>query len=82
MDKQSLTHKTHVIADKTGLPFNTVLTHFFLEAVLSRIAASEGSKNLIFKGGLLLSNILGIENRTTIDIDLLITGIDMTVETI
>lgn len=78
MDKQSLIHKTHVIANQTGLPFNTVLTHFFLEVVLSRIAISEGSKNFIFKGGFLLSNILGIETRTTVDIDLLITGIDMT----
>ncbi|MHA1226574.1 MAG: nucleotidyl transferase AbiEii/AbiGii toxin family protein [Candidatus Hodarchaeales archaeon] len=78
MDKQSLTHKTHVIANQTGLPFNTVLTHFFLEVVLSRIAVSIHDKNFIFKGGFLLSNILGIDTRTTVDIDLLITGIDMT----
>jgi predicted nucleotidyltransferase component of viral defense system len=82
MDKQSLTHKTHLIANQTGLPFNTVLTHFFLEVVLSRIAASEVSKNFIFKGGLLISNILGIETRTTVDIDLLITGIDLTEVTV
>ena len=49
MNKQSLTHKTHVIANNTGLPFNTVLTHYFLEIVLSRIAASDGSKHYIFK---------------------------------
>ena len=78
MDKQSLTHKTHVIASQTGLPFNTVLTHFFLEVVLSRIAVCKESKNIILKGGLLLSNILGINSRTTVDIDLSITGIDMT----
>lgn len=78
MDKQSLTHKTHLIANQTGLPFNTVLTTFFLEVVFSRIAASPQSKNFIFKGGFLLSNILGIGTRTTVDIDLLITGIDMT----
>jgi hypothetical protein len=64
MDKQSLTHKTHLIANQTGLPFNTVLTHFFLEVVLSRISVSEVSKNIIFKGGLLISNILGIVSVT------------------
>jgi len=78
MNKQSLTHKTHVIANNTGLPFNTVLTHYFLEIVLSRIAASDGSKHFIVKGGFLLSNILGIKTRTTVDIDYLITGIGMT----
>jgi len=82
MDKQSLMHKTHVIANHTGLPFNTVLTHFFLEVLLSRIAASEGNKNLISKGGFLLSNILGIKVRTTVDIDFLITGMDMSVPSI
>lgn len=78
MNKQSLTYKTHLIANQTGLPFNTVLTTFFLEVVLSRIAASPQRKNFIFKGGFLLSNILGIGTRTTVDIDLLIIGIDMT----
>jgi predicted nucleotidyltransferase component of viral defense system len=78
MDKQSLIHKTHVIASQTGLQFNTVLTHFFLEVVLSRIAVSKGSKHFKLKGGFLLSNILGIISRTTVDIDISITGIDMT----
>lgn len=78
MDKQSLTHKTHIIANNTGLPFNTVLTHYFLEIILSRIAASDGSKHFIFKGGFLLSNILGINTRTMADIDFSIVGIGMT----
>ena len=78
MDKKSLTHKTHVIADQTGLPFNTILTYFFLEVVLLRIALSEVSKHFIFKSGFLLANILGVKARTTVDIDLLLTGVDMT----
>ncbi|MDY6846398.1 MAG: nucleotidyl transferase AbiEii/AbiGii toxin family protein [Chloroflexota bacterium] len=82
MDKQSLTHKTHLIAGQTGLPFNAVMTHFFLEVILSRIAVSKGCKNFIFKGGFLLSNILGIKSRTTVDIDLLVIGIDMTEESV
>ena len=82
MDKQSLTHKTHLIASQTGLPFNTVLTHFFLEVILSRIAVSETCKHLIFKGGFLLSNILGIQSRTTVDIDLLVTGINITEDSV
>jgi predicted nucleotidyltransferase component of viral defense system len=82
MDKQSLTHKVHLIASETDLPFNAVMTHFFLEVVLSRIAVSEVCKNLIFKGGFLLSNILGIRSRTTVDIDLLIAGINMAEESV
>ena len=82
MDKKSLTHKMHVIAGQTGLPFNTILTFFFLEVVLSRIAISEVSKYFIFKGGLLLASILGVKTRTTVDIDLLLTGVDMTEATV
>lgn len=82
MNKQSLTHKVNLIASETGLPFNTVMTHFFLEVALSRIAVSEVGKNLIFKGGFLLSNILGIKSRTTVDIDLLVTGINMVEESV
>jgi hypothetical protein len=82
MNRQQLTHKTHVIADHKGLPFNVVLTHYFLEIILARIAASPVSKHFVFKGGFLLANILGIESRSTIDIDVLLNGVDMSESTI
>lgn len=82
MDKNNLTHKTHEIADHTGLSFNSLLTHYFLEVILSRIATSTNSKYFILKGGILLANILGVKTRTTVDIDLLVTGVDMTEEII
>jgi predicted nucleotidyltransferase component of viral defense system len=72
MNKAALTHKVHTISQKTGLPFNTLLTHFFLETVLDKLVHTPYSEFLVFKGGFLLSNQLGISMRSTIDIDLLL----------
>jgi len=72
MNKMQLTHKTHQIANANHLPFNTVLTHFFLEAVLLKLCSGETAEHFIFKGGLLLSNMFGISQRTTVDMDFLV----------
>lgn len=72
MNKMQLTHKTHQIANANHLPFNTVLTQFFLEAVLLKLCSGETADHFIFKGGLLLSNMFGISQRTTVDMDFLV----------
>ncbi|MEA3423587.1 MAG: nucleotidyl transferase AbiEii/AbiGii toxin family protein [Bacillota bacterium] len=41
---------------------------------MSRISKTEYKENFVFKGGFLLSNIVGIKQRTTIDIDMLMKG--------
>ena len=72
MNKAALTNKTHKIAKENGLPFNTVMTHFFLEAILIKLSVSNHANHFIFKGGMLLSNVLSLSQRTTIDMDFLI----------
>lgn len=47
------------------------------ERLLERISVSEYKDNFILKGGLLLSAMFGIDNRTTKDMDTTITGIDV-----
>lgn len=42
---------------------------YFFEQFLKKISLSKYSKTLILKGGFLLENIVGIEERTTLDID-------------
>lgn len=53
----------------SGVSINTLLLLFFFEQFLNRIAKSKFKNNLILKGGFLLSSIIGIENRTTLDMD-------------
>lgn len=77
MNKTRLTDLCHRISDETGLNFNSVLTYYFLEMFLSKLSKSIYNKNFIFKGGYILSNIVGLESRSTVDIDMLINKIPL-----
>src|SRR5690554_8049088 len=72
MSKDKLTALCHKIALETGLTFNSVLTYYFLENILKLLSKSNYNEKLIFKGGYILSNIIGLASRSTMDIDLLI----------
>lgn len=82
MNKNKLTSLIHKVANRSNLPFNLVLTHFFLDVVLKRLACSEYSKNFVYKGGFLLSSIFGVQERTTIDLDLLLDKMKLDAEVI
>jgi len=51
-----------------------ILEEFTLDDFVRRIAKSKYKNNLILKGGFLLSSLIGINNRTTEDIDTDIKG--------
>jgi len=82
MNKNKLTALCHRISKESGLTFNSVMTQYFLETVLHRLANSKYKGNLIFKGGFLLSNVLGLQTRSTVDIDFLLTKIQFSEEKI
>lgn len=50
------------------------------ERILQRISVLKYQENFILKGGLLLSALFGINNRTTRDMDTTIKGIDISKE--
>ena len=50
------------------------------ERILERISVSKYNENFILKGGLLLSAMLGINSRSTKDMDISIKGIDVSKE--
>ncbi len=51
---------------------------FLFERILDRLAGSPYRNQLILKGGLLISSMAGISERTTMDMDTTVQGIDMT----
>ena len=59
-----------------------ILQRYMFERILERISISKYQDNFILKGGLLLSAMFGIDNRTTKDMDTTITGIDVSKEKI
>lgn len=54
-----------------------ILQRFIFERILERISISQYQDNFILKGGLLLSAMFGVNNRTTKDMDTTISGIDI-----
>lgn len=65
------------IAAKRNLRAQEVLQMFLFERILVRLANSNYQKNFILKGGLLISSMIGISERTTMDMDTTVRGIQM-----
>lgn len=82
MNKDKLRTLCQKLSKETGLSFNSIQTHYFLESILEKISISDESNNFIFKGGFLLSNVIGIRQRSTVDIDFLIRKFTLTEENI
>lgn len=64
-------------AGKRNLQSQEVLQMFLLERVLDRLSKSKYKDNFILKGGLLISSMIGIAERTTMDMDTTVIGINM-----
>ena len=69
--------KIKEIEKKYKIDHYELLQRFMFERILERISISDYQDNFILKGGLLLSALFGIENRTTKDMDTTITGVDI-----
>lgn len=77
---KSLMDKSRNLAKSCSITTNEVLQNFMFERILERLSVSKYKNNFILKGGLLLSSIMGIDTRTTMDMDTCIKGIDLTDE--
>lgn len=65
------------MAAKKNLRAQEVLQMFLFERILERLAISKYRNNFILKGGLLISSMIGISERTTMDMDTTVRGIQM-----
>lgn len=65
------------MAAKKNLRALEVLQMFLFERILERLANSSYRNNFILKGGLLISSMIGISERTTMDMDTTVRGIQM-----
>lgn len=65
------------ISKQKNLHAQEVLQIFMFERILERLSLSPYKKNFVLKGGLLISSMIGISERTTMDMDTTVRGIDM-----
>jgi predicted nucleotidyltransferase component of viral defense system len=70
------------LALKNHVPAQAVLQYFILERLLERISISKYKDRIILKGGLLIASMVGINNRTTMDMDATLRGYPLSEETI
>ena len=57
------------MAEKQNLRAQEILQMYLFERFLERLAVSRFKENFILKGGLLISSMIGITERTTMDVD-------------
>ena len=77
---KELFEKSKELANKSGLTQLELYQRFMFERILERISISKYNSNFILKGGLLLSAMIGIQSRSTRDMDISIKGIDVSKE--
>ena len=77
-----LKSKIKNLALKNKIPAQAVLQNFMLERLLERITVSQYKDIFILKGGMLIASMIGIGNRTTMDMDATLHRYPLSEETI
>lgn len=58
----------------------TIIRNYIMERLLERISLSKYREQFILKGGMLVSALVGLENRATLDVDTTIKNIPLSVD--
>lgn len=64
INRDSLSARAGSIAKEKGVSANVVYSRYFFDCFLKRLSVSSYAGKFVLKGGLFLSAVLGIENRT------------------
>ena len=78
----SLKARIRGLARTNKVPAQAVLQSYMLERLLERVSLSRFKNSFILKGGLLISSMIGINNRTTMDMDATVKNYPLTEESI
>ena len=68
---RQLKDKIKNLAHGDSLKSQTLLRTYMMERFLERLAVSQYNSHFVLKGGMLVSSMVGIHQRATMDIDLL-----------
>lgn len=82
VDYRDIEAKAKELSSIKKLDYYELLQRFMFERILERISVSKYNDNFILKGGLLLSAMFGIDNRSTKDMDASIRGLNISKENI
>lgn len=68
------------IASKNGADPRVLMRIYMMERFLERVSLSDYKDNFIIKGGMLITSMVGISMRSTMDIDTTVKGQDLNIE--
>lgn len=74
----SLKGRINHYAKQNGLAAQVVLQNFMFERFLERLSRSEYRQKFVIKGGMLVTAIVGIDTRTTMDLDTTLRNLPLT----
>ncbi len=66
---QAVKDKLKNISKEKNVAFNSIMRFYMYDRFVERLSKSKYRDNFILKGGFYLSNLFGIDNRSTMDID-------------
>lgn len=72
--------RINVRAKEAGIPAQSMMQNYLLERLLERLSKSKWRDDVVIKGGMLISSLVGVASRTTMDLDTTITGFTLTHE--
>ena len=70
------------VAKEKGIPAQQVQQNYLIEQVLRLVSKSDYRTSFIVKGGYLIGNMIGIDKRTTMDLDMTLKGTNLSETTL
>lgn len=82
MSSRSMSFKAKInnYAKNNHIPAQVVLQNVMFERLLERLSKSEYRDKFVIKGGMLISAIVGLDTRTTMDLDTTLRHLELTEE--
>lgn len=77
---RQLKDKVKNVSQSNSTKAQTLIRNYFMERFLERISLSAYRNNFILKGGMLVSSLIGLDTRATMDIDTTIHSIPLQLE--
>jgi predicted nucleotidyltransferase component of viral defense system len=78
----SLKAQIRNLAKKKNIKAQVLLQNFVFERFLERLSLSEHKDRFVLKGGMLIAAIVGMDMRSTMDLDAMLRGLSLTEENI
>ena len=82
MNDMSLKAKIRNISKEKNISAQAVLQNYLMNRFLYRLSKTEYREKFVLKGGMLISSIVGIEHRSTMDLDITLRNLPLTAESI